>query len=410
MNLTKLPAQVTKAVRNVVGNGPIKLHEPSFTGNEMKYVEDCINSTYVSSVGKYVDQFEIELSKYTGANYAISVVNGTAALHLALKLAGVNQGDEVLVQAFTFVATANAISYCGAVPHFVDTEKENLGIDPVKLQDYLAEITVNLDRETINKITGRRIKALVVMHTFGHPSKMDELLEVSKKFNLKIIEDAAESIGSYYKNKHTGTMGLLGTLSFNGNKTITTGGGGALLTNNLELARKAKHLSTTAKISHKWAFEHDEIGYNYRMPNINAALGCAQLEDLPLKLENKEKLFNEYKSQFSKIEGVSIVEEPTNCRSNYWLQTIKLDLPNLDLRNEILEDLNSAGFMSRPGWDLINSLQPYRANPSMTLECAKELFACVINVPSNHAISLRVKQELNTRSELKNYNHGGDYE
>ena len=410
MNLTKLPAQVTKAIRNVVGNGPIKLHEPSFTGNEMKYVEDCINSTYVSSVGKYVDQFEIELSKYTGANYAISVVNGTAALHLALKLAGVNQDDEVLVQAFTFVATANAISYCGAIPHFVDTEKENLGIDPVKLQDYLAEITVSLDKETINKITGRRIKALVVMHTFGHPSKMDELLEVSKKFNLKIIEDAAESIGSYYKDKHTGTMGLLGTLSFNGNKTITTGGGGALLTNDLELARKAKHLSTTAKISHKWAFEHDEIGYNYRMPNINAALGCAQLEDLPLKLENKQKLFNEYKSQFSKIEGVSIVEEPTNCSSNYWLQTIKLDLPNLALRNEILEDLNLAGFMSRPGWDLINSLQPYRANPSMTLECAKELFDCVINVPSNHAISLQVKQDLNTSSKLKNCNQGGDYE
>ena len=321
-----------------------------------------------------------------------------------------NQDDEVLVQAFTFVATANAISYCGAIPHFVDTEKENLGIDPVKLQDYLAEITVSLDKETINKITGRRIKALVVMHTFGHPSKMDELLEVSKKFNLKIIEDAAESIGSYYKDKHTGTMGLLGTLSFNGNKTITTGGGGALLTNNLELARKAKHLSTTAKISHKWAFEHDEIGYNYRMPNINAALGCAQLEDLPLKLENKQKLFNEYKSQFSKIEGVSIVEEPTNCSSNYWLQTIKLDLPNLALRNEILEDLNLAGFMSRPGWDLINSLQPYRANPSMTLECAKELLDCVINVPSNYAISLQVKQDLNTSSKLKNDNQEGDYE
>jgi perosamine synthetase len=386
MNLTKLPAQVTKAVRNVVGNGPIKLHEPSFTGNEIKYVEDCINSTYVSSVGKYVDQFEIELSKYTGANYAISVVNGTAALHLALKLAGVVQDDEVLVQAFTFVATVNAISYCGAIPHFIDIEKENLGIDPVKLQDYLTEITMNLGGKTINKITGRRIKVLVVMHTFGHPSKIDELLEVSKKFNLKIIEDAAESIGSYYKNKHTGTMGLLGTLSFNGNKTITTGGGGAILTNNLELARQAKHLSTTAKVSHKWAFQHDEIGYNYRMPNINAALGCAQLEDLPLKLEKKEKLFNEYKSQFSKIEGVSIVEEPNNCRSNYWLQTIKLDLPNLALRNEILEDLNSAGFMSRPGWDLINTLQPYRANPSMNLECAIELFACIINVPSNHAI------------------------
>lgn len=386
MSRTNLPAQVTRAIRNVVGNGPVKLHEPTFTGNEMKYVEDCINSTYVSSIGKYVDQFELKLAKYTGANYAISVVNGTAALHLALKLAGVNQDDEVLVQAFTFVGTANAISHCGAIPHFVDTEKENLGIDPIKLQDYLAEITVNLDKETINKITGRRIKALVVMHTFGHPSKMDELLEVSKKFNLEIIEDAAESIGSYYKNKHTGTMGLLGTLSFNGNKTITTGGGGALLTNDLELARKAKHLSTTAKIPHKWAFEHDEIGYNYRMPNINAALGCAQLEDLPLKLENKQKLFNEYKSQFSKIEGVSIVEEPTNCISNYWLQTIKLDLPNLDLRNEILEELNSAGLMSRPGWDLINSLQPYRANPSMTLECAKELFDCIINIPSNFTV------------------------
>jgi aminotransferase in exopolysaccharide biosynthesis len=391
MKLTNLAAQVNKAVRNVVGNGPIKLHEPSFTGNEMKYVEDCINSTYVSSVGKYVDQFEIELSKYTGAKYAISVVNGTAALHLALKLAGVEHDDEVLVQAFTFVATANAISYCGAIPHFVDVEKENLGIDPVKLQDYLSEITLNLDSQTINQITGRKIKALIVMHTFGHPSKMDELIEISKKFNLKIIEDAAESIGSYYKTKHTGTMGLLGTLSFNGNKTITTGGGGAILTNSLELARKAKHLSTTAKISHKWAFQHDEIGYNYRMPNINAALGCAQLEDLILKLEIKEKLFSEYKFQFSKIEGISIFEEPNDCKSNYWLQTIMLDLPNLDLRNEILENLNSAGFMSRPGWDLINSLQPYLANPSMPLECAKELFKMVINIPSNYAVPLHVK-------------------
>ena len=200
MNLITLPEQVTEAVRKVIGNGPIKLHEPSFTGNEIKYIEDCINSTYVSSVGKYVDQFEVELSKFTGANYAVSVVNGTAALHLALKLAGVENDDEVLVQAFTFVGSVNAISYCGAVPHFVDIEKENLGVDPVKLQDYLTEITAKLKRETTNKFTGRRIKALVVMHTFGHPSKMDELLEVSKKFNIKIIEDAAESIGSYYKD------------------------------------------------------------------------------------------------------------------------------------------------------------------------------------------------------------------
>ena len=235
--------------------------------------------------------FEIELAKYTGAKYAVSLVNGTSALHLALKLAGVKAGEEVLIQAFNFVAAANAITYCGAIPHFVDIENENLGIDPIKLQNYLSEISEGTGEQIVNRLTGRCIKALIVMHTFGHPSKMDELIEVAKKFNLVLIEDAAESIGSYYDKKHTGTMGLMGTMSFNGNKTITTGGGGAILTNNLELAKHAKHLSTTAKISHKWAFVHDEIGYNYRMPNINAALGCAQLEQLPIKLEKKKKLF-----------------------------------------------------------------------------------------------------------------------
>jgi perosamine synthetase len=383
MNLVSLPAQTTNAIRKVVGSNPQKLHEPTFTGNEMKYVEDCINSTYVSSVGKYVDQFELELAKYTGAKYAISVVNGTAALHLALKLAGVVQNDEVLVQAFTFVASANAITYCGAVPHFVDIENENLGIDPIKLEGYLAEITEKSNGITLNKKTGRAIKALVIMHTFGHPSKLDELIEVAAKFNLIIVEDAAESIGSYYKNKHTGTTGLFGTLSFNGNKTITTGGGGALLTNNLELAKHAKHISTTAKIPHKWAFNHDEIGYNYRMPNINAALGCAQLEQLATKLENKDMLFDKYRSEFAKIEGISIFEEPDNCKSNYWLQTLILDLPNLTLRDEILENLNSAGYMSRPGWDLINTLKPYISNPSMILETSNKLFESLINIPSS---------------------------
>ena len=275
MTLKTLSDLVTQAIQNVIGNGPTKLHEPTFDGNETKYVQDCIESTYVSSVGKYVDQFEIELAKYTGAKYAVSLVNGTSALHLALKLAGVKAGDEVLIQAFNFVAAANAITYCGATPHFVDIENENLGIDPIKLQNYLSEISKKTSELTENVITGRCIKALVVMHTFGHPSKMDELVEVAKKFNLVLIEDAAESIGSYYDKKHTGTMGLLGTLSFTGNKTITTGGGGAVLTNNLELAKHAKHLSTTAKVSHKWAFKHDEIGYNYRMPNINAALSLS---------------------------------------------------------------------------------------------------------------------------------------
>ncbi len=383
MNLSSLPTEVTKAVRNGIGTLPRKLHEPTFTGNEIKYVEDCINSTYVSSVGKYVDKFELGLANYTGAKYAISVVNGTAALHLALKLAGVAQYDEVLVQAFTFVASANAITYCGAVPHFVDVETENLGIDPIKLESYLADITEKSSGVTMNKQTGRVIKALVVMHTFGHPSKLDELTEVANKFNLIMIEDAAESIGSYYKNKHTGTTGLFGTLSINGNKTITTGGGGALLTNNLELAKHAKHLSTTAKIPHQWAFNHDEIGYNYRMPNINAALGCAQLEHLPDKLESKEMLFYKYQSEFSKVEGISLFKKPDNCKSNYWLQSLILDSPNLKLRDEILEKLNTAGYMSRPGWDLINTLRPYELNPSMNLETSNKLFKSLINIPSS---------------------------
>ena len=383
MTLKTLPDLVTQAIQNVIGKGPAKLHEPTFDGNETQYVQDCIESTYVSSVGKYVDQFEIELAKYTGAKYAVSLVNGTSALHLALKLAGVKAGEEVLIQAFNFVAAANAITYCGATPHFVDIENENLGIDPVKLQNYLSEISKRNGELTENVITGKCIKALIVMHTFGHPSKMDELAEVAKKFNLVLIEDAAESIGSYYDKKHTGTMGLLGTMSFNGNKTITTGGGGAVLTNNLELAKHAKHLSTTAKISHKWAFKHDEIGYNYRMPNINAALGCAQLEQLTHKLEKKKKLFDKYKIELSKIKGISIVEEPKNCTSNYWLQSITLDSPSLSMRDNILENLNVAGYMSRPGWDLLNSLDPFIDSPSMSLETSKLLFESLINIPSS---------------------------
>lgn len=383
MTLSYLPKLISQAVKNVVGEGPRKLHEPDFEGNELKYVQDCIESTYVSSVGKYVDQFEIELAKFTGAKFAISMSSGTAALHLALRLAGVKRDDEVLVQSFTFVATANAITYCGATPHFIDIESENLGVDPVKLQDYLSEITEISAGHTLNKKTKKPLKVLVVMHTFGHPSKIAELSVVAKRFNLTLIEDAAESIGSCYNNKHTGTFGLMGTLSFNGNKTITTGGGGALLTNNQELARHAKHLSTTAKLPHKWAFKHDEIGYNYRMPNINAALGCAQLERLPTILDKKLKLFYDYKSQFAIIKGISLFEGPENCQSNYWLQTLKLDLPDLDLRDQILEELNTVGFMSRPGWDLISSLTPFIENPRMSLETSSSLLASLINIPSS---------------------------
>ena len=387
MTLKTLPELVTQAIHNVIGNGPVKLHEPTFDGNEAKYVQDCIESTYVSSVGKYVDQFEIELAKYTGAKYAVSLVNGTSALHLALKLAGVKAGDEVLIQAFNFVGAANAITYCGAVPHFVDIENENLGIDPIKLQNYLSEISKKTDELTENTVTGRCIKALVVMHTFGHPSKMNELEAVAKKFNLVLIEDAAESIGSYYDKKHTGTIGLMGTMSFNGNKTITTGGGGAILTSNSELARQAKYLSTTAKNLHKWAFIHDEIGYNYRLPNINAALGCAQLEQLPSKLEKKRNLFEMYKLEFSKVNGVNLIKEPSDCESNYWLQALKLDAPDLNLRDKILDTLNSAELMSRPAWNLTNSLKPYLKCPSMNLENSISLFESIINIPSSKMLN-----------------------
>ena len=387
MTLKSLPDLVTQSIHNVIGIGPIKLHEPIFDGNETQYVKDCIESTYVSSVGKYVDKFEIELAKYTGAKYAVSLINGTSALHLALKLAGVKAGEEVLVQAFNFIAAANAITYCGATPHFVDIENENLGIDPNKLQSYLSEISKKNGEQIENVITGRCIKALVVMHTFGHPSKMDELAGVAKKFNLILIEDAAESIGSYYDKKHTGTMGLMGTMSFNGNKTITTGGGGAILTNDSELAKQAKHLSTTAKSFHKWAFIHDEIGYNFRMPNINAALGCAQLEQLPSKLESKRNLYKMYKSEFSKVNGISLIEEPSGCESNYWLQGLKLDSPNLNLRNKILDKLNSAELMSRPAWNLTNSLTPYLKCPSMNLENSISLFESIINIPSSKMLS-----------------------
>lgn len=383
MQKQTLPDRILQGIRHVVGEGPIKLHEPTFEGNESRYLQDCIDSTYVSSVGKYVDQFEIELAKFTGAKHAISVVNGTAALHLALKLAGVMPGNEVLVQAFTFVGTANAVSYCGATAHFVDIEGENLGVDPIKLSEYLKEISTTSNGLTVNIKTGKAIKALIVMHTFGHPSKIDELIEITKKFNLVLLEDAAESIGSYYKGRHTGTFGVMGTLSFNGNKTITTGGGGAILTNDSELAKRAKHLSTTAKIPDRWAFKHDEIGYNYRMPNINAAIGCAQLEDLPSKLELKRNLFDKYKTEFMGLEQVSLMEEPTDCQSNYWLQTLKLRSHDLIVRDEILDKLNSSGYMSRPGWDLISSLQPYKSNPSMVQENSKKILDSVVNIPSN---------------------------
>ena len=383
-----LVSQTVTAVRSVVGAAPVALHEPRFAGREWEYVKECLDSTFVSSVGKFVDRFESELASYTGAKHAVAVVNGTAALHVALRLAGVQAQDEVLVPALTFIATANAISYCNAVPHFVESEERCLGVDPVALRSYLGAHTEQRGGLCINKSSGRVIRAIVPMHTFGHPVLLDELLAVAHDFNLIMVEDAAESLGSYYHGRHTGTFGLLGTLSFNGNKTITTGGGGAILTNDSTLAIRAKHLTTTAKLPHAWHYVHDEIGYNYRLPNLNAALGCAQLEQLPLFIKAKRNLFERYKKAFAAVHGIDVQKEPEHCSSNYWLQALLLDSDNIDQHDAILHGLNAAGCMSRPAWTLMHKLTPYVACPSMALPVAESLAARLINIPSSSALGL----------------------
>ena len=378
-----LAGQVVTAIRSVVGAGPVSLHEPSFNGNEWIFLKECLDSTFVSSVGKFVDRFEHDLVKFTGAKYAIAVVNGTAALHIALKLAGVRAGDEVLVPALTFIATTNAVTYCNATPHFVDSEIGTLGVDAAKLRNYLIDHTEQRSGQCINRATGQVIRALVPMHTFGHPVDIDSLIAIAHDFNIALVEDAAESLGSFYHGQHTGTFGLLGTLSFNGNKTITTGGGGAVLTNDAALARHAKHLTTTAKLPHVWEFRHDEVGYNYRMPNLNAALGCAQLEQLPEKLYAKKALFARYQIAFKQVVGIKLISEPVQCQSNYWLQTLLLDAENVNERDAILKATNQAGFMTRPAWTLMNELTPFRGCPRMDLIMAKSLEQRLINIPSS---------------------------
>lgn len=383
MIASSLPVEITNAIRRIVGVGPCALHEPNFSGNEISYLEDCIRSTFVSSVGKYVDKFEADLCSFTGSKYAVAVVNGTAALHISLKLAGVKEGMEVLMPSLTFVATGNAVKYCNAIPHFIDSEIETLGIDPAKLENYLKENTAVKEGKCINKITNRVIQAIIPMHTFGHPAKIEEILRIAGEFHIEVVEDAAESLGSFYKGKHTGTFGKLGTLSFNGNKTITTGGGGAILTSDPTLAKLAKHLTTTARVPSLYGFEHDMLGYNYRLPNINAALGCAQLEQLPKFLEKKRLLYLRYFEEFKSINGVKLFSEPDGCQSNYWLQTLLLDSPDQILLNEILDSTNNASLMTRPVWKLLNKLEYFSECPKMDLSMADAISKRVINIPSS---------------------------
>ncbi|PCD83380.1 aminotransferase DegT [Lysinibacillus fusiformis] len=370
----------TEDVKGMYGKDFVPLHEPTFNDKEVEYVTDCIKTGWVSSVGSYVTRFEEDLAKFVGVKRAVAVVNGTAALHIALKVAGVEVNDEVLMPSLTFIATANAVSYLQAIPHFVDVERNTLGVDAIALRNYLEEISEVRNSELFNKQTNRRIKALVPMHTFGHPVALDELIKLCEELNLVLVEDAAESLGSYYKGKHTGSFGKVNAMSFNGNKIITTGGGGAILTNDEKLADYAKHLTTTAKVPHKWDYVHDEIGYNYRMPNINAALGCAQLEKMPSFIRQKRNLTEKYMQIVSKTTGVQLFNEPVDCISNYWLQTLTLD--DSHHRDEILAFLNDNGVMSRPIWTPMHKLRMYQNCPKADLSVTEQLNQSIINIPS----------------------------
>lgn len=377
--------EVLAAMRSVLGSPTVTLalHEPEFGGHEWDYVKECIDTGWVSSAGSYVDRFEGDLAAFTGAAHAIATSNGTSALHICLLLAGVKAGDEVLLPALTFVATANAVSYVAAMPHFADCEEASLGVDPAKLDAHLRETAQIVDGVCVNRRTGAPIRALVVMHVFGHPSDLDALAEVSRRWCLVLIEDAAESLGSKYQGRHTGNFGLLSALSFNGNKVVTTGGGGAVLTNDAALGRRAKHLTTTARTPHQWSFLHDEVGYNYRLPNLNAALGCAQLEQLPSMLERKRRLAARYEQAFAGVDGVRFLREPPGTSSNYWLNAIVLDACHAARRNDLLAALNDAGYMSRPVWTLMHKLPMYRTCPRMDLTLAEQMEARIINLPSS---------------------------
>ena len=376
-----LPNEFVKFVQELYGTtGFIPLHAPQFRGNEKKYLNECIDSTYVSSVGKFEDEFEEKIAEYTGSKYAIATSNGTSALHIALLLANVEKNDEVITQPLTFVATCNAINYCGAKPVFVDVDQDTMGLSPFELQNFLEANTTINNGQCINNSTGKVIKACVPMHTYGNPCRIDEIKDICDQYNIFLIEDAAESLGSLCKNKHTGTFGEMGVISFNGNKIITAGGGGCIITDNEELAKKAKYLTTTAKIPHKWEFSHDQIGYNYRMPNLNAALIVAQLEQLDTFLKNKRVVSEKYKEYFEDSE-IEFVSELKESKSNYWLNSLVFQ--DVQQRNLFLSETNSNGVMTRPIWTLMNKLSMFKDSQKCDLTNAEWLESRVVNIPSS---------------------------
>lgn len=383
-----LPAAVVAALREALGApaAAVPLHAPLFEGREWDYVKECLDSTWVSSVGRYVDRFENMLEDITGVARAVAVVNGTCALHMAFLLAGVRPGDEVLAPALTFAATANAVVHAGATPHFVDSEEATLGLDAARLETHLAETAERTAAGCRNKATGRIIRAVAPMHVFGHPADLDALAAVCARWGLVMVEDAAEALGSLYKGRHVGGHGRLSVLSFNGNKIVTCGGGGAILTNDVELAKRARHLTTTAKLPHPWRFDHDAVGYNYRLPNLNAALGCAQLERLPAFVASKRALAARYAEAFAGLPGVSVFPEPPFARSNYWLHTLLLDASDMALRDETIRLANAAGLGVRPAWTLMHRLPMYADCPRADLSTAERLEGRIISLPSGAAL------------------------
>jgi len=360
--------------------GFIPLHEPKFTGNEKRYLNECIDSTFVSSVGKFVDEFEEKIASYTGAKYAIATSNGTSALHTSLILANVEQDDEVLTQPLTFVATCNAISYCGAKPLFIDVDRDTMGLSPIALKEFLENNTIVKNQQCINNKTEKVIKACVPMHTFGHPCKIDEIKDICDQYHIVLIEDAAESLGSFYKNRYTGTFGKMGVMSFNGNKIVTAGAGGCIITDDEDLAKKAKHLTTTAKVPHKWEYAHNMVGYNYRMPNLNAALLVAQLENLDNFIDKKRKLAGMYEEFFKSID-CKFIKEPAESSSNYWLNAIILN--DKQQRDVFLNESNTQGVMTRPIWTLMNKLPMFKDAQCVDLTNSEWLEDRVVNIPSS---------------------------
>ena len=373
--------KITDFIHDLYGAPEVPLHAPCFIGNEKKYLAECVDTTFVSSVGQFVDRFEEKMAQYTGAARAVTCVNGTNALHLALLLVGVARGDEVLTQALTFIATCNAIRYIDAHPVFLDVDQSTMGLSPDAMRDWLFRNAEMKDSQCFNKNTQRRIKACVPMHTFGHPARIDEIAAVCEEYHIELVEDAAESLGSLYKGQHTGLFGRVGVISFNGNKTITTGGGGMLLLNNEELGAQAKHLTTQAKVPHRWAFIHDRVGYNYRMPNINAALGCAQLEHLEEFVLNKRETAEKYHAFFATIDDMDYFLEPENCRSNYWLNTILLK--DRQAQQDFLQYTNAHGIMTRPAWQLMNRLEMFKGCETDGLKHTQWLEERIVNIPSS---------------------------